>query len=59
MSKINALATLSHILTSIFFVSYSFEMQRTRRKGIMSVGYMDPLMITQNTLKLNESETRN
>jgi hypothetical protein len=25
----------------------------------MSVGYMDPLMITQNTLKLNERETLN
>jgi hypothetical protein len=34
-------------------------MQWTRRKGIMSVGYMDPLMITQNTLKLNEGETLN
>jgi hypothetical protein len=28
-------------------------------KGIMSVGYMDPLMITQNTLKINERETLN
>jgi hypothetical protein len=35
-------------------VSYSFEMQQSRRKGIMSVEYMDPLMITQNTLKHNE-----
>jgi hypothetical protein len=34
-------------------------MQRSRRKGIMSVGYMDPLIITQNTLKLNERETLN
>jgi hypothetical protein len=34
-------------------------MQQTRRKGIMSVGYMDPLMITQKTLKLNERETLN
>jgi hypothetical protein len=25
----------------------------------MSVGYMDPLMITQNTFKLNERETFN
>jgi hypothetical protein len=32
-------------------------MQQCTRKGIMSVSYMDPLMITQNTLKLNERET--
>jgi hypothetical protein len=40
-------------------MSYSFEMQRTRRKGIMSAGYINPLMITENTLKLNERETLN
>jgi hypothetical protein len=34
-------------------------MQRCRREGIMSVVYMDPLMITQNTIKLNERETLN
>jgi hypothetical protein len=34
-------------------------MQWTRRKGIMSVRYMDPLMITHNTLELNERETLN
>jgi hypothetical protein len=40
-------------------MAYSFEMQQIRRKGIMSVGCMNPLMITQNTLKLNERETLN
>jgi hypothetical protein len=34
-------------------------MQQTKRKEIMSVGYMDALMITQTTLKLNETETLN
>jgi hypothetical protein len=34
-------------------------MQQTIKKGIMSVGYMDHLMITQKTLKLNEREALN
>ena len=54
--KINALATVSKLLYFIY-VSYSFEMQECRRKGIMDVGYMDPLMICQTTLKLHEKDT--
>jgi hypothetical protein len=34
-------------------------MQLCRSRRIMSVGYIDPLVITQNTLKLNERKTLN
>ena len=48
--KINALAILPYL--NFYFVSYSMEMQRARRNGIM-----DPLVINEVTVRNKPDET--
>ena len=44
---ITAIAAVAYLNYFIFFVPYRYLIQLCRRKGVMDVAFMDPLMINE------------
>ena len=53
--KITALDIVTYL--NFYFVSYSMEIQSCRNKGIIDVGFMDPLQINEKNVRDEAAET--